>query len=178
MNLFTKSEILQVVMSAHDTVMNKMHTLKVWEMEQTQIARSSPPQGPATQPIYPADVTPSRAKSEEEKMKDMFGASGQDKYSPSATELPKVTAPTVGRIVYFFPSTADAYCLDGAAVDEPLAAIVCYVHSEREVNLHVFGAEGTGYKATSVTMVQPGDERPECGIKGFCEWMPFAGSSS
>lgn len=76
--------------------------------------------------------------------------------------------PTIGRIVWFTPSSSDPIDYRG---DQPLAAIVTYVWGDRMVNLGVFDANGNGIGKTSVTLVQEGDERPALGH--FCEWMPY-----
>lgn len=53
---------------------------------------------------------------------------------------------------------------------QPQAAIVAFVHSDRMVNLAVFGQNGNTFPMTSVTLRQPEDERPS---GPFCEWMPY-----
>ncbi len=72
--------------------------------------------------------------------------------------------PTVGRIVHFTPAP-------GTVGDQPLAAIVTYVHSDRCVNLTVFDPYGVPKGCTSVPLVQPGDAKPEGSF--YCEWMPY-----
>ena len=68
--------------------------------------------------------------------------------------------PTVGRVVW--------YCDPRSPV--PLAAIVTYVWSDRLVNLAVFNENGHNFGVTSVTLVQPEDDKPE---GRYCKWMPF-----
>lgn len=77
--------------------------------------------------------------------------------------------PSVGRIVWFTPGDWDGNVLTRHP-DQPLAAIVAYVHSDRMVNLTVFDANGHPHGRTSVQLVQDGDPRPD---QFFCEWMPY-----
>jgi hypothetical protein len=72
--------------------------------------------------------------------------------------------PTVGRVVWFH----EAFVPD--TKEQPRAAIVCYVHSDRCVNLAVFDVNGNSTSRTSVALRQEGDEAP---AYAFCEWMPY-----
>jgi hypothetical protein len=79
--------------------------------------------------------------------------------------------PTVGRIVLYHP-----HDLDGGDVnDQPHAAIVAHVHSDRLINLTVFNENGSVYSRQGVTLVQ-GDEA-EAGLtvpsSDFAEWMTY-----
>lgn len=76
--------------------------------------------------------------------------------------------PTIGRIVWFHPSTSDA-ALSGSA--QPLAAIVAYVHGDRCVNLGIIDANGGHHSRCSVLLLQDEDAAPEDGY--YAEWMPF-----
>lgn len=71
--------------------------------------------------------------------------------------------PTVGRIVWFYKHVDDRW-------KGPLAAIVVEVHSNRLVNLCVFGNDGVPRAETSVTLAQPEDE---VGGSDYCAWMPY-----
>lgn len=85
---------------------------------------------------------------------------------------PVTIAPTIGRVVWFHPSesTGEAsFALHGN--DQPYAAIVAHVHSDRLVNLTVFDANGVPHSRTSVELVQDGDAIPGHGY--YCEWMPY-----
>ncbi len=85
---------------------------------------------------------------------------------------PVTIAPTIGRVVWFHPSesTGEAsFALHGN--DQPYAAIVAHVHSDRLVNLTVFDANGTAHSRTSVELVQDGGTVPGYGY--YCEWMPY-----
>lgn len=72
--------------------------------------------------------------------------------------------PTIGRVVWFHePFKPDT-------LEQPRAAIVCYVHSDRCVNLAVFDENGNTSGKTSVPLRQEGDVAPS---GEFCEWMPY-----
>lgn len=82
----------------------------------------------------------------------------------------KVIIPTVGRVMWYWPATGD----DGVAVrspDQPFRADVCFVHSDREVNVVVNDHDGQPHRKTNVLVRQEGDEMPANG--DYCEWMPF-----
>ncbi|WKJ88783.1 hypothetical protein QZJ86_12195 [Methylomonas montana] len=85
--------------------------------------------------------------------------------------------PSIGRVVWYWPTQSEK---TGAGVDlpsvsasndQPLAATVACVHSDKMVNLSVVDANGRQYSRTSVSLLQEGDVRPENG--GFAEWMPY-----
>lgn len=76
--------------------------------------------------------------------------------------------PTVGRVVWFHPSSNSAS--PDFAPAPICAAIVAYVHSDALVNLAVFDANGNTHSKTSVPLVQDGDEAP---AGYWCEWMPY-----
>lgn len=69
--------------------------------------------------------------------------------------------PTIGRVVLFFHAKHSP---------EPRAAIICHVHSDTLVNLATFNAHGENVPATSVPLVQEGEEIP---TGARCEWMPY-----
>jgi hypothetical protein len=78
--------------------------------------------------------------------------------------------PTVGRVVWFTPSI---YARDHAPLDprQPLAAIVAYVWHDRMINVAFFDQNGVAHNATSVTLLQDDDLKPEHGY--FASWMPY-----
>lgn len=77
--------------------------------------------------------------------------------------------PTVGRVVWYFPTRSDP---GGIAPGGHLAAIIAHVWSDTCVNLAVFSSDGTMFARTSVRLVQTGlEERPV--ELGHCEWMPY-----
>ena len=71
--------------------------------------------------------------------------------------------PTIGRVVWYRPNSADPDA-------QPNAALVCFVHSDTCVNLAVFDANGIPSSQTSVHLRQSDDEMPP---KPYCEWMPY-----
>jgi hypothetical protein len=76
--------------------------------------------------------------------------------------------PTIGRIVWYWPSKHDTMFRDGST--QPCAAIVAYVWHDRMVNLTVSDHNGDVHKRTSVRLRQDGDELPN---ESYCEWMPY-----
>jgi hypothetical protein len=76
--------------------------------------------------------------------------------------------PTPGRIVWFYRGETQS---DIVQRDQPLAATVCYVFSNRMVNLRVWDADANEHRCTSVQLLQDGDEAPPTGY--YCEWMPY-----
>lgn len=80
--------------------------------------------------------------------------------------------PTVGRIVWFTPSTIinDPFFVIHDKT-KPLAAMVTHVWGDRMVNLCVFYSNGAPHPRTGVTLLQDDDQKPETGY--FCSWMPY-----
>ncbi|WP_454627750.1 hypothetical protein [Bradyrhizobium cenepequi] len=75
--------------------------------------------------------------------------------------------PTVGRVVHFIPHRTDKLAFS----DQPLAALVTYVHSDTMVNLAVFDSNGNSHGRTSINLEQ---DTPLDGLTGsFCRWMPY-----
>jgi hypothetical protein len=70
--------------------------------------------------------------------------------------------PTVGRTVNYWPARAD--------LGQPNAAIIAYVHSDTQINIAAFDANGNHTSITNVHLHQEGEERPS---GGFAEWMPY-----
>ncbi len=82
--------------------------------------------------------------------------------------------PTIGRVVWFFPSIAFMASINHAYSDptQPLAAIVSYVWSDEMVNLSVHDQNGKQFNVTSVPLLQEG-EPPILGASFHAEWMPY-----
>lgn len=72
--------------------------------------------------------------------------------------------PTVGRVVWFYPNGIDG--------NQPFAASIAYVHSDRLINIGYINQNGIHSNATSVKLVQEEDEIAD-GEKRFCTWMPY-----
>lgn len=78
--------------------------------------------------------------------------------------------PTPGRVVWFYPGSMTGICK--ASNDDPLAAIVARVWSDRMVNLCVFDANGTPMSQTSVKLLQD-DDKPDFEGQHHAAWMPY-----
>lgn len=76
--------------------------------------------------------------------------------------------PTIGRVLWFTPASGSEKQRDDK---QPLAALVTYVWNDRMVNLAAFDQDGNSFSATSVTLLQGDDAKPEHGY--FASWMPF-----
>lgn len=74
--------------------------------------------------------------------------------------------PVVGRVVWYWTSNAAR-----AAGAQPLAAQVAHVWSDTCINIGYLDANGRPSAATSVRLVQDGEDYPSTGP--FCEWMPY-----
>lgn len=75
--------------------------------------------------------------------------------------------PTIGRVVWFFSAVSEGEVRSTQA--EP--AFVCYVHSNRLVNVGGFDCNGVPFKQTSVPLLQDDDPVPASGF--FAQWMPY-----
>lgn len=74
--------------------------------------------------------------------------------------------PTVGRVVWYYPDGASQSSV-GA---QPCAATVAYVHGDgRFINIGYLDCNGNSKAATSVRLIQEGDEQPD---DPYCCWMP------
>lgn len=84
-----------------------------------------------------------------------------------------IIQPTVGRIVWYWPTAYDLaqgmFAYPGS--DQPMAATVAFVHSDRMVNLSVVDHNGQPIDKRSVTLLQEGDVVRD--HAGYAEWMPF-----
>lgn len=75
--------------------------------------------------------------------------------------------PSIGRVVWYQPSKPQEQPLR----DQPFPALVCYVWSDRLVNLAYFDQNGNSHSATSVQLVQDDDAANQNGH--FAQWMPY-----
>lgn len=78
--------------------------------------------------------------------------------------------PTIGRIVWYYPPLNEPQGL-GTDTSQPLAAIVCYVRDDHNINIAGFSPFGEPFRRTNVYLVQPEDEA-QPGEDYAC-WMPF-----
>lgn len=76
--------------------------------------------------------------------------------------------PTVGRIVHYWPF---GQMEDGS--NQPHAAIVTFVHSDRMVNLCAHNDRGHAYGITSIPLLQDDDEPPIGSSVGYATWMEY-----
>ncbi len=92
-------------------------------------------------------------------------------------DVPKITAPTVGRVVYYYPEQAEYF--EGAEVGEPLASIICHVFDEHTINLAIFGPSGVSHARSNVTLLHPeyeqegNDYNEQDDVGGYAKWMPY-----
>lgn len=70
--------------------------------------------------------------------------------------------PTIGRVVLVHRTGMG---------DQPEAALIAYVYSDRMINVGGFDHQGNPFQATSVRLLQDDDEAPPAGT--YAEWMPF-----
>lgn len=85
-----------------------------------------------------------------------------------------IIKPTVGRVLWYWPTDYDInqgmFAYPGS--DQPFAATVAFVHSDRMVNLSVADHNGKVFEKRSARLLQPGDSvRGE--LAGYAEWMPY-----
>lgn len=79
--------------------------------------------------------------------------------------MPTIITPTVGRKVWYYPGGEQQL-----KHDQPNDATIARVHSDRLINIGYRDANGESGNASSVPLVQEGDEFPH---GPFCMWMPF-----
>ena len=70
--------------------------------------------------------------------------------------------PSIGRVVLFHPSKKSELVYD---------AHICSVHNDALINVGGFDNNGNAYGATSVALLQEGDEAPNFGA--YATWMPY-----
>lgn len=83
-----------------------------------------------------------------------------------------IIKPTVNRSIWYWPTLEDRRVHSlGLDLTQPLAAHICYVWSDRMVNVSVLDANGVQHARTSVALLQ-GDESYVPG-QSHCTWMPY-----
>ena len=84
-----------------------------------------------------------------------------------------IIKPTVGRVLWYWPSTHDIeagmFAYPGS--DQPFTAQVVFVHSDRMINLLITDHGGGAHEKRSVTLLQAGDSVRD--HAGYAEWMPY-----
>lgn len=73
--------------------------------------------------------------------------------------------PTIGRVMWYWPEVDDRG-------EQPLCALVTYVHDDNMVNLAVFNPDGSSGGAIRVPIVQEGSPHT-VGESPYVEWMPY-----
>lgn len=79
--------------------------------------------------------------------------------------------PTIGRRVWYWPSTYDLNEMNRSVSDQPFDAGVCCVWSDHLVNLTIADHDGRMHRRTSVRLLQ-GDEEARPG-EPHATWMPY-----
>lgn len=74
--------------------------------------------------------------------------------------------PTVGRVVWYYPSGA-------SRESQPYAAFIAYVHSDTMINVGGFNSQGTSFGDTSVLLLQDPDSYGNPGGGAWAKWMPY-----
>lgn len=69
--------------------------------------------------------------------------------------------PTIGRVVLVY-----RYGLS----DQPEPAVICYVHSDRCINVGGVDHNGAPFSATSIELLQPGDQTPAISGRPYARW--------
>lgn len=75
--------------------------------------------------------------------------------------------PTIGRVVWYHPTQADAVAMSDGDIHP---ALICKVWSDTCVNLAIFDSNGVPYNRTSVFLAQGDGPVP---AYGYAEWMPY-----
>lgn len=69
--------------------------------------------------------------------------------------------PTIGRVVWYHPDKPHS---------QPWAALITFVHADRDVNLIVFDENGMGKSKLNVFLKQETEDNP---VGNYAEWMPY-----
>ncbi len=69
--------------------------------------------------------------------------------------------PSIGRVVLVHRGTSN----------QPEPALVCYVHSDKLINVGGFDCNGMPFSATSLQLLQ--DDDAPINDKYYAEWMPY-----
>lgn len=77
--------------------------------------------------------------------------------------------PTIGRVLWYHPVPTEDFL--AKKDDQPMPVLVCAVHSDTEVNVAGFDAEGNYFARQNVKLVQDDETPPE--DEQYVEWMPY-----
>ena len=83
--------------------------------------------------------------------------------------------PTVGRVLWFYPSIAYAASIGMAygVPGEPLTALIAHVINDNMVNLSVFDQNGKQFAITSVPLVEENVPMADDSMNFHAVWMPY-----
>lgn len=82
--------------------------------------------------------------------------------------------PTVGRVVWYWPTAEDIQCRNLSVCDtgpQPFAATIACVHSDRRVALSVVDHAGKQFGLSDVMLLQVSDDGRAA--PGYAQWMPY-----
>lgn len=89
-----------------------------------------------------------------------------------------VIAPTIGRVVWYWPGKDGAEAVVSLDAEQPMKADVVFVHPEQNeagefvVNLGVVDHAGRHVRRHNIPLVQRMDGSPEWQLER-CQWMPY-----
>lgn len=87
----------------------------------------------------------------------------------NSTEVGRIViTPTIGRVVWYYEEhTQDN---PGLISGQPLPAVICYVHSDRHINIGGFDASGDPFSRRFVPLIQDGEAIE---ARSYACWMPY-----
>lgn len=77
--------------------------------------------------------------------------------------------PSIGRVVWYYEHGQTQF----QANEQPCSAQVAYVHSDVMINIGYLDHNGVAKAATSVRLLDAGENMPEGDQSPFCMWMPY-----
>lgn len=77
-------------------------------------------------------------------------------------------SPTIGHVVWFYPARSD---IQQPLVDQPYPALICYVHTDNEINVAGFDSVGFPFAESNVQLIQ--ENYPYPNTDCFAKWMPY-----
>lgn len=78
-----------------------------------------------------------------------------------------VVAPTVGRMVHYWPDASEHIDRNDG---HPLSGQIAGVNDDGTVNLQVLDVRGCARSRVRVVLIQDGDDKP---AHTYAEWMPY-----
>lgn len=83
--------------------------------------------------------------------------------------MSKVIAPTVGRVLWYFPKTGDLLTL----TTRPCAAIIAHVNEDGTLNVNAHDHYGNTAPRQNVPLVQDDEDDSSLTGRSYCRWMPY-----